>query len=192
LLWVIAIYLLPLSPSQRASGSICGKSSSVVFLSVLRGLGFGFQFSLFGNFGNFGNLPAQLHHLNPLRAFRPVMYPAHNYVALFRIVPVPQKVPALKHHFHISGPATGLWPFLLLPHNPETPPASALRQKPSTSKDFDARIASRSENSSADHASSGSSLVKAPGFLWLDERDFPELTPARAPALSSNCARRYS
>src|SRR5689334_21232589 len=53
---------------------------------------------------DFGNFHAQIHLLYPLRTLRPVVHPAHNNVALLRIVPVAQKVLALKLHFHVLVP----------------------------------------------------------------------------------------
>jgi hypothetical protein len=63
-----------------------------------------FRFSIldFGNFGDFGNLFSQLHHINPFRTLRPVVYPAHNHVALFRVVPVPQE-------FLLSNSTSTFW-----------------------------------------------------------------------------------
>jgi hypothetical protein len=60
-----------------------------------------FSILTFWEFRDFGNLFSQLHHLNPLWTLRPVVHPAHNHVALLRVVPVPQKIFALKFHFHV-------------------------------------------------------------------------------------------
>ena len=43
---------------------------------------------------------AQLNHLNMLRTLRPIVYPAHNHVAFFWIVPVQQEIAAFKFKFN--------------------------------------------------------------------------------------------
>ena len=117
-----------LFPAQRSSAPICGKGpsprlrASVVSFKVLL-----FQFSLFGNFGDFGNLSSQLHHLNPLRALRPVVHPAHDHVALLRVVPVPQEILALAGGgATLAGtlPRLGLVPGSIITISPMSPKLS--------------------------------------------------------------------